>query len=79
VRSTGCISAGDTFEEAIENASQALAGHLAVMEADGDPVPHARSLRELKQDAAFVEDCADAVVAFVEPQDDQVTTLQSAS
>jgi predicted RNase H-like HicB family nuclease len=75
----GCISAGDTFEEAIENASQALAGHLAVMEADGDPVPHARSLQELKQDAEFVEDSADAVVAFVEPQDDQVTTLQSAS
>jgi predicted RNase H-like HicB family nuclease len=75
----GCISAGDTFEEAIDNASQALAGHLAIMEADGDPVPHARSLEELKQDAAFVDDSIDAVVAFVVPQGDQVTTLQSAS
>ena len=74
----GCISAGDTFEEAIENASQALAGHLAIMEADGDPVPHARSLEELKQDAEFVDDSIDAVVAFVVPQGDQVTTLQSA-
>jgi predicted RNase H-like HicB family nuclease len=75
----GCISAGDTFEEAIDNASQALACHLAIMQAGGDPIPNARSLEELKQAAEFVEDSADAVVAFVAPQDDQVTTLQSAS
>ena len=75
----GCISAGDTFEEAIDNASVALAGHLAIMEADGDPIPHARSLEELKQDTEFVDDSAGAVIAFVVPQGDQVTTLQSAS
>jgi predicted RNase H-like HicB family nuclease len=75
----GCISAGDTFEEAIDNASQALAGHLAIMEADGDPIPNARSLEELKQDAEFVENSNDAVVAFVAPQGDYVTTLQPAS
>jgi predicted RNase H-like HicB family nuclease len=74
----GCISAGDTFEEAVDNSAVALAGHLAVMEADGDPIPHARSLEELKQDAEFVDDSIDAVVAFVVPQGDQVTTLQSA-
>ena len=74
----GCISAGDTFEEAIDNASQALAGHLAVMETDGDPIPNVRSLEELKQDAEFVEGSIDAVIAFVVPQADQVTTLQSA-
>lgn len=74
----GCISAGDTFEEAIDNASQALAGHLAVMAADHDPIPNARSLEELKQDAEFVDDSIDAIVAFVVPQGDQVTTLQSA-
>jgi hypothetical protein len=28
--------AGDTFEDAIDNAAVPLAGHLAVMEADGD-------------------------------------------
>jgi predicted RNase H-like HicB family nuclease len=75
---SGCISASDTFEEAIDNASAALAGHLAVMKADGDPVPHARSL-ELKQDMQFVDGSIDAIVAFVVPQGDQVTTLQSAS
>jgi predicted RNase H-like HicB family nuclease len=75
----GCISAGDTFEEAVENASQALAGHLTIMEADGDPIPSARSLEELKQDPEFVGDSIDAVVAFVVPQADQATVLQPAS
>jgi predicted RNase H-like HicB family nuclease len=75
----GCISAGDTFGEAIDNASEALAGHLAIMEADGDPIPSARSLEELRQDAEFVDDSVNAVVAFVAPQGDHVTTLQSAS
>jgi predicted RNase H-like HicB family nuclease len=75
----GCISAGNTFEEAIDNAAVALAGHLAVMEADGDPIPNARSLEELKRDAEFVDDSTDAVVAFVVPQSDQVTILQPAS
>jgi predicted RNase H-like HicB family nuclease len=36
----GCISAGDTFEEAVANAAEALAGHFALMKADGDAVPH---------------------------------------
>jgi predicted RNase H-like HicB family nuclease len=75
----GCISAGDTFEEAIDNAAVALAGHLAVLEADGDLIPNARSWEELKGDAEFIDDSADAVIAFVVPQVDQVTTLQSAS
>jgi len=44
----GCISAGDTFEQAIDNAAVALAGHLGVMEADGDPIPHARKPRRAK-------------------------------
>ena len=38
-----------------------------------------RKVKELKQDAEFVEDSNDAVIAFVVPQADQVTTLQSAS
>jgi predicted RNase H-like HicB family nuclease len=46
----GCISAGDTFEEAVANAAQALAGHLALMQADGDPIPAPRSFEELRRD-----------------------------
>jgi len=73
----GCISAGDTFEEAVANASEALAGHLALMEADGDQTPNARTLEELKADADFINDSADAVIAFIAPRANQVTTLQS--
>src|SRR3954464_6781674 len=72
----GCISAGDTFEEAIDNASHALAGHLAVMAADGDAIPKARSLEELREDAEFLEGAVDAVIAFVSPRA-EVTTLQA--
>jgi predicted RNase H-like HicB family nuclease len=63
----GCISAGDTFEEAVANASEALAGHLALM-SDGDPLPVPRTFEELKRDPAFVDDSADAIVTIIAPQ-----------
>ena len=69
----GCISAGDTFEEAIANAAEALAGHFALMRADGDNIPRPRSIEALRGDAEFVADAADAVVAFVAPHSDQVS------
>jgi predicted RNase H-like HicB family nuclease len=63
----GCISAGDTFEEAITNAAEAVAGHLALMRADGDPVPVPRSFEELRRDRTFQDDSADAIVTAVAP------------
>jgi predicted RNase H-like HicB family nuclease len=63
----GCISAGDTFEEAVANASEALAGHLALMRNDGDPLPVPRAFEQLKLDSEFVEDSADAIVTVVTP------------
>ena len=65
---TGCISAGDTFEEAIANAAEALAGHLALMRADGDAIPQPRSFEDLRRDPAFLDDAADAIVTVVQPQ-----------
>ena len=35
----GCVSAGASAEEAIEAGHEALAGHVALMVADGDPIP----------------------------------------
>ena len=64
----GCISAGDTFEDAIENAAEALAGHLALMRADGDVIPAPRSFEELRRDPSFAENAADAIVTIVQPQ-----------
>jgi len=64
----GCISAGDTFEEALANASEALAGHFALMKSDGDPLPVPRTFEELRRDPDFLEDSVDAVVTIVTPQ-----------
>jgi predicted RNase H-like HicB family nuclease len=64
----GCISAGDTFEEAITNAAEALAGHFALMHADGDLIPQPRSFEDLKHDPDFHADAAGAIVTVVQPQ-----------
>ena len=64
----GCISAGDTFEEAVANAAEAIAAHLALMRADGDTIPAPRSFDELKRDREFLADPADAIVTVVQPQ-----------
>jgi predicted RNase H-like HicB family nuclease len=35
----GCVSAGSSLEEAISNAREAIAGHIALMVQDGDTLP----------------------------------------
>ena len=35
----GCTSAGDTVEEALRNAAEALAAHLELLWESGDPLP----------------------------------------
>ncbi len=64
----GCVSAGDTFEEAVANAGEALAGHFAAMRADGESIPAARDFETLKHDPDFIEDSADAIVTMVAPK-----------
>ena len=65
----GCISAGDTFEEAVANAAEALAGHFAAMRADGEAIPTPRSFDQLKRDPAFAEDAEGAIVTVVMPRE----------
>ena len=64
----GCISAGDTFEQAVGNAAEALAGHFAAMQTDGDPIPAPRSFEALKRDPEFADNSADAIVTMVTPR-----------
>jgi predicted RNase H-like HicB family nuclease len=64
----GCISAGDTFEDAVANAAGALAGHLALMRIDADAIPTPRSFEESKRNRAFVDDTVDAIVTGVQAQ-----------
>ena len=35
----GCVSEGDTVEEALKNIKDAIQGYLASLEADGLPIP----------------------------------------
>jgi predicted RNase H-like HicB family nuclease len=62
----GCISAGDTLEEALANAGEALAAHLALMRHDGDAIAAPRSFEELRRDPEFLADAADAIVTVVQ-------------
>ena len=62
----GCISAGDTLEEALANAGEALAAHLALMRHDGDTIAGPRSFEELRRDPEFLADAADAIVTVVQ-------------
>jgi predicted RNase H-like HicB family nuclease len=64
----GCIASGDTFEEAVTLAAEALAGHFDLLRADGDPIPVPRSYDELKGDAEFLADADGAIVTMVTPQ-----------
>jgi len=52
----GCISAGDTMDEALANAAEALAGHLALMRSDGDVVGKPRSISAVRGDATLADD-----------------------
>ena len=63
----GCVSAGDSLEEALANAAEALAGHLALMRADGDPLPRPRSLAAIAADPDAADDLDGAVIRIVEP------------
>lgn len=63
----GCISAGDTLDEALANAAEALAGHLALMRADGDKIPRPRTQEAIKADRELADDVVGATFAMVEP------------
>lgn len=43
----GCVSAGETLEESLIGAQEALSGHIALMIADGDELPKPTSLEEV--------------------------------
>ncbi len=61
----GCTSAGDTLDEALANAVDALSGHIRLMEADGDKVSPPRTLEEISADAGAAEDMQGAIISAV--------------
>jgi predicted RNase H-like HicB family nuclease len=52
----GCVSAGSTLDEAVSGAHEALAGHVALMVADGDELPDPTPLEKVaaERDATTV-------------------------
>ena len=61
----GCFSAGDTVDEAIENAPEAIALYAEALAKDGRPLPEPRSLVDLKNDPAHASDIRDHIVALI--------------
>ncbi len=58
----GCVSSGRDDSEALANAREALAGHVAALRADGEHVPAARSPREIHDDPDFIAETRDSVI-----------------
>lgn len=49
----GCVTQGETLEECIERAKEAIAGYIESLEADGEPVPEEKEpLRAITIDVA---------------------------
>jgi predicted RNase H-like HicB family nuclease len=65
----GCFSAGDTIDEALRNAQEALALYAEAEAQEGRRLPQARSLTALKSDPTVVSDLREHMVALVALED----------
>lgn len=62
----GCTSAGDDIDEALRNAPEALELYAESFEEDGKPLPHPRTLTQLRADPEVSSELSDHMVALVE-------------
>ena len=65
----GCFSAGDTLDDALRNAPQAIALYAEALEEVGKSLPRPRSLQALRNDPDFATDIQDNMVAVVARQE----------
>ena len=49
----GCFSAGSTVSEALNNAVEAISGHIECLVKDGEPIPEAAELEEYINDPKY--------------------------
>ncbi len=61
----GCASAGDTLDQTVANAGEALAAHVGLMIEDGDTVPPPRSLEAIKTDPEHRRDMREVIVVAI--------------
>jgi predicted RNase H-like HicB family nuclease len=72
----GCFSAGDTLDEALANAPEAIALWLEDVVSEGRAIPRARTPSELKADPEVANDMAKFAIALIPAPD---TMLQPAA
>jgi predicted RNase H-like HicB family nuclease len=72
----GCFSAGDTMDEALINAPEAVQLYAEAMERAGRELPPARTLSELRGDPTFVEDARGNLVAVVQLPEPAATAAE---
>lgn len=61
----GCFSAGDTLEEAMLNAREALAAYAEVLRDGNRQLPSPRTLVQLKSDPEVAPDLANYMIALI--------------
>jgi predicted RNase H-like HicB family nuclease len=61
----GCVSAGDTLDEAMQNAAEALELWAGAMIESGQQIPPPRSLTDLKGDPEIAQALATFMVALI--------------
>ncbi len=61
----GCVSDGNTIDEAIRRGSTALAFHVEGMAQDGEKIPEPRSLQDVEADQSLAEWREGAAICFV--------------
>lgn len=64
----GCVSAGASFEAAVESGREALYGHLAMLISEGASPPPVRTLSEIRADPSVADDLEDAIVQLIAPR-----------
>ena len=61
----GCFSAGDTLDEAMRNAPEAIAVYAETLERERRPLPPPRSLSAMRDDPELAADLRDHMVALI--------------
>jgi predicted RNase H-like HicB family nuclease len=61
----GCFSAGDTVDEALVNASEAISLYAGSLAREGRALPQPRSVAGLRADPAVAPDLRDHLIALI--------------
>lgn len=65
----GCFAAGDTLDEALRNAPEALSLWIGTLRENNEAVPRARTPSELKADPDAAREIADFAIALIPAPD----------